>query len=83
VSLAIEILRVEPKKDSKSDPLRDWAVDVLKLDSPVPISAEAQTQRRSNRLAYDRAFIVQALEQLVKDGVQVFPTPTPNRSSTP
>jgi hypothetical protein len=50
VSLAIEILQVEPKKDSESDPLRDWAVDVLKLNSPVAISEQAQNELRKKPL---------------------------------
>jgi hypothetical protein len=53
VALAVKILRADPKKDVESDPLRDWAVDVLVRDSPVKVSEAAETQLRSHGLAID------------------------------
>jgi hypothetical protein len=49
VSLAIDILKVDPKIQDLyvGNPLREWAVDVLTLDSPVPISKAAQNQLRT------------------------------------
>ena len=52
MSLAIDILKVDPEEQETKapviveNPLRDWAVDVLRLDSPVPISQAAQHQLR-------------------------------------
>jgi hypothetical protein len=66
VSLAIEILKVEPKKDVASDPLRDWAVDVLKLDSPVAVTPQAQEELRNKRLAYDKEW-QDVLNSIIKD----------------
>lgn len=85
VSLAIEILKFEPKKDSSSDPLRDWAVDVLRLDSPVPISKEALTELRKNRLVYDQAVELQIIERLIKRGAQIIipDTAVPGASPKP
>lgn len=49
VELAVSILRSEPKEENAS--LRSWAVDVLQQQAIVPLSAEAQTQLKSQKLS--------------------------------
>ena len=65
VSLAIDILKVDPKVQDlfKGNPLRDWAADVLVLDSPVPISKAAQEQLKTTRvIVYEPKTLPQGLE---------------------
>lgn len=78
VALAIEILKVEPKKDSGIDPLRDWAVDVLLKNSPVPISETLQAQLRIQKLIID-AGPVRAVERssASADAEAITSSPTP------
>jgi hypothetical protein len=81
VSLAIDILKVDPKiQDLKGNPLRDWAVDVLTLDSPVPISEAAQKQLRTTRVIVYEPLGKNAMEVLnswIQRGGAA-PTPKPN-----
>lgn len=82
VSLAIDILKVDPKVQDLyvGNPLREWAVDVLTLDSPVPISQAAQKQLRTTRvIVYDQVGTnaVEALRGWIKGGGAA-PTPKPN-----
>jgi hypothetical protein len=101
VSLAIDILKVDPKTQDlfKGNPLRDWAADVLVLDSPVPISKEAQRQLRTTQvLAYEptlpqgfvskaleKAMVIdpKALEKVLELWEKSSATPTPKPSETP
>jgi hypothetical protein len=80
VSLAIDILKVDPKvQDIKGNPLRDWAVDVLTLDSPVPISKAAQLQLRTTRVIVYEPLEKAWSKWLDNGGV----APTPKPSATP
>jgi hypothetical protein len=84
VSLAIDILKVDPKVQDiyTGNPLRDWAVDVLTLDSPVKISEAAQKQLRTTRVIVYEPWGKDALaawEGLIKKGGA---TPTPKPSET-
>jgi hypothetical protein len=85
VSLAIDILKVDPKVQDlyTGNPLRDWAVDVLTLDSPVPISEAAQKQLRTTRvIVYEPlgAKAVEAIQGWIQGGGAA---PTPKPSATP
>jgi hypothetical protein len=84
VSLAIDILKVDPKIQDVyvGNPLREWAVDVLTLDSPVPISKAAQNQLRTTQVVLYEPWgkeLPQGLERLQKGSA----TPTPKSSETP
>jgi len=95
VSLAIDILKVDPKVQDlyAGNPLREWAVDVLTLDSPVPISEAAQKQLRTTQVIVYEPWgktLPEGLEwskdqrerlwELLKKGNA---TPTPKPSATP
>ena len=83
VSLAIDILKVDPKVQDlyAGNPLREWAVDVLTLDSPVKISEATQKQLRTTRVvAYDQVggkAAVEVLNSWIQRGGSA-PTPKPN-----
>jgi hypothetical protein len=82
VSLAIDILKVDPKAQDlyTGNPLRDWAVDVLTLDSPVKISKAAQKQLRTTRVVVYEPLGKNAMEVLnswIQRGGAA-PTPKPN-----
>jgi hypothetical protein len=80
VSLAIDILKADPKiQDIKGNPLRDWAVDVLTLDSPVPISQAAQTQLRTTRVVVFDSVLDKAWAKWLDNG-GVAPTPKPSET---
>jgi hypothetical protein len=84
VSLAIDILKADPKiQDVAGNPLRDWAVDVLRLDSPVPISEAAQNQLRTSReMVYDSSYDKAAVEAIRKINESESP-PAPKGTATP
>jgi hypothetical protein len=46
VEIAVDILSEKPNPDSKS-PLREWAIDVLKVYSPVDITDEVESELRN------------------------------------
>jgi hypothetical protein len=89
VSLAIDILKVDPKIQDLyvGNPLREWAVDVLTLDSPVPISKAAQKQLRTTRvIVYDSFWDkagMQGMDVIRKWSEKGDAAPTPKPSATP
>jgi hypothetical protein len=82
VALAIDILKVDPKAQDlfTGNPLRNWAVDVLVKDSPVPIPQQAQDQLKTTRvIVYEPSKILpEGLERLQKGGSA--PTPEPSET---
>jgi hypothetical protein len=58
IEIAVSVLRAEPLKDRGDGPVREWASDILKAYSPVPLTDAALKSLREHALPSSQAVLL-------------------------
>lgn len=68
--MAVEILKQNPSKESRRDPLRGWAIDVINYYSPVKMPLEVEDRLYEQRIAGEYIDMLFKLEKMSAEALK-------------